>query len=488
MLSKENKKTNENTAKKAFQNKYDAIYNVFKNIENYQNSIFTFGQQHELLETKKQFSLLNQFNIQQNMKPYNWVSSNTNSSHWLQEITPKEGTRKKSFEPKILERSSDPRQQSILFQNNDSIFWSQFIISNPQSKAAFGYTLNLNFLHDYFSQITQSQDNYAYVFTKNGTCITHPETKLIGKNVFQFTDINAEDTLMNSKEFTERKVLSEYLNLEVTRFIKPLKTDNFDGYLAVNYVNFLIDENISKTRLYIIFIFVATFILILIIFIFFQQMTNKAYQEKEKVQSERNKLLVVNEEILKENAINQLQQLKNQMNPHFLFNSLNSLYMLIGMDASKAQKFTMNLSKIYRYLIVPPKENWVLVKTEWSFIHQYMDLQKSRFEDEIIFTAQLNHPDNFEKKIPYLSLQIGVENAIKHNVATVETPLTIHIFDNEKGIFILNSYQPKQIKPEGEQFGLKYLQKIYAFYKNDEFSFRIEDRQFIVFIPFLESN
>lgn len=136
MLSKENKKTNENTAKKAFQNKYDAIYNVFKNIENYQNSIFTFGQQHELLETKKQFSLLNQFNIQQNMKPYNWVSSNTNSSHWLQEITPKEGKGKKSFEPKILERSSDPRQQSILFQNNDSIFWSQFIISNPQSKAA----------------------------------------------------------------------------------------------------------------------------------------------------------------------------------------------------------------------------------------------------------------------------------------------------------------------------------------------------------------
>ncbi len=100
----------------------------------------------------------------------------------------------------------------------------------------------------------------------------------------------------------------------------------------------------------------------------------------------------------KAEVINQLQQLKNNINPHFLFNSLNSLYMLIGINKENAQKFTMNLSKIYRYLIVPPKENIVPVSQEISFIRKYMELLKSRFDEELSFELIINHEESLEKR------------------------------------------------------------------------------------------
>ncbi len=146
----------------------------------------------------------------------------------------------------------------------------------------------------------------------------------------------------------------------------------------------------------------------------------------------------------KAEVINQLQQLKNNINPHFLFNSLNSLYMLIGINKENAQKFTMNLSKIYRYLIVPPKENIVPVSKEIDFIQKYMELLKSRFDEELIFQLIINDPESVKKRIPYLSLQIVTENAIKHNVATIDQPLEITIEVEEKGITVKNTYQPKR--------------------------------------------
>ncbi|WP_124641658.1 MULTISPECIES: histidine kinase [Amniculibacterium] len=487
LITNESKKINEESARKAFQNKYIAISNVFSNIENYQISLNEMTKNRSENEIKTEFELLNKFKIQQNIKPYNWVSNVDNEKNLFPYFFKNKINNQKDFSTKSFLTTT--KQNSCFVTVKDSMFWVNYQKNrSPEFNGYYGFTINLNNLHDYFSEVTQSQNNYAFVFSKDGTCITHPEQKFIGKNVFGFTNIVPKDTITPEMGNTERKVNSEYLNLEVLRFIKPLKTRNFDGYVAVNYVNFLIDENVNKTKNYIIYIFLATILLISIIFIVFHQATNNAYKEKELVQNEKNKLLIINEEMHKENAINQLQQLKNQINPHFLFNSLNSLYMLIGLDPQKAQKFTMNLSKIYRYIIIPPKENLVLVKDELKFINPFMDLQKSRFEDEIQFEKNIEIPENLNKKIPYLSLQIVVENAIKHNIATVDHPLFIKLYDSENGIFVINTYQPKQKKPVGEHFGLNYLQKTCTFYKNDEFRTWIDKDQFHVFIPFLDTD
>jgi hypothetical protein len=353
----------------------------------------------------------------------------------------------------------------------------------------YGSAVSLDDLHEYFINIDKTPNNYAYVFTKEGVCITHPEKKYLGKNIFEFTNIKPKDTLTGNTQsgYTEGSTVSEYLNVDVTRFIKQLKTDNFEGYTVVNHVNFLIDESVNKTKTYTVYIFLAALFLIVTVFILFQRSTALAYREKEKIQSEKNLLLVDNEKMHKAEALHQLQQLKNNINPHFLFNSLNSLYMLIGINKENAQKFTMNLSRIYRYLIVPPKENIVPVAQEISFIQQYMDLLKSRFDEELTFDLVINDQKSLEKRIPYLSLQMVVENAIKHNIATIDHPLDIIITVEHDGISIKNTWQPKtEEKVQGEKFGIDYLNQVYNYFKNNSVNISVDGEYFICFLPLLE--
>ena len=160
--------------------------------------------------------------------------------------------------------------------------------------------------------------------------------------------------------------------------------------------------------------------------------------------------------------------------------------MLIGLNKENAQKFTMNLSKIYRYLIVPPKENIVLVSQEISFIKQYMDLLKSRFDQEISFELIISHEESLEKRIPYLSLQLVTENAIKHNIATIDHPLEIIIIVEKDGIIVKNTWQPKTEDIQSEKFGLDYLNQVYKYFKNNNLSISLRDGYFICFLPLMD--
>ncbi len=197
-------------------------------------------------------------------------------------------------------------------------------------------------------------------------------------------------------------------------------------------------------------------------------------------------MLVENEKMHKAEVINQLQQLKNNINPHFLFNSLNSLYMLIGINKENARKFTMNLSRIYRYLIVPPKENIVSVSQEVQFIQQYMELLKSRFDEELIFSMTIQDEKSLKKRIPYLSLQIVIENAVKHNIATVDQPLEIIITVEEGGIIVKNTWQPKTETVQEKKFGINYLNQIYEYFKINSLNISVDGEYFICFLPLME--
>lgn len=351
----------------------------------------------------------------------------------------------------------------------------------------YGSTVSLDDLHQYFINVDKSSNTYAYVFTKEGICITHPEKKYIGKSIFEFTDIKPKDTLsaQTKSGYTAGTAISEYLGVEVTRFIKPLQTDNFEGYAVVNHINFIIDENVYKVKTYTVYIFLAALFLIVTVFILFQRSAGIAYREKEKMQAEKNLLLIENEKMHKAEVINQLQQLKNNINPHFLFNSLNSLYMLIDINKENAQKFTMNLSKIYRYLIVPPKENIVPVTQEINFIQQYMELLKSRFGEELNFKLIINNKESLEKRIPYLSLQIVTENAIKHNIATVDQPLEIMISVEENGIVVKNTYQLRTEPVQGEKFGIDYLNQIYEYFRINSLNISVDGEYFVCFLPIM---
>ncbi|WP_435523667.1 hypothetical protein [Chryseobacterium indoltheticum] len=120
---------------------------------------------------------------------------------------------------------------------------------------------------------------------------------------------------------------------------------------------------------------------------------------------------------------------------------------------------------------------------EISFIKQYMDLLKSRFDEEISFDLIINHEESLEKRIPYLSLQLVAENAIKHNIATIDNPLAIIITVEKNGVIVKNTWQPKTEEVQSEKFGLDYLNQIYGYFKNNNLDISLKDGYFICFLP-----
>lgn len=493
LITRDSQKNTEDFAKKTFFRKYESIEKEFKNIEDYQYLLRALIRKDGLQNYKDYSSVLNDLNKKRNLLTDSWyyyenkAAGKSESDGFLSDIF----RNKKDIEKTItLENDGAGDFRDILVTHKDSLFWVSYdsLILPDKNVLYYGSTVSLDDLHQYFINVDKNSNTYAYVFTKEGICITHPEKKYLGKNIFEFTDINPKDTVCSTSRtgYTQGTATSEYLGVEVTRFIKPLKTDNFEGYTVVNHVNFIIDENVYKIKTYTTYIFLAALFLIVTVFILFQRAANIAYQEKEKIQSEKNLLLIENEKMHKAEIINQLQQLKNNINPHFLFNSLNSLYMLIGINKENAQKFTMNLSKIYRYLIVPPKENIVLVSKEINFIRKYMELLKSRFDEELRFEVIINDSKSLEKRIPYLSLQIVTENAIKHNVATIDQPLEIIISVEENGIVVKNTWQPKTEPVQGEKFGINYLTQIYEYFRINSLNISVDGEYFICFLPLMK--
>lgn len=149
-----------------------------------------------------------------------------------------------------------------------------------------------------------------------------------------------------------------------------------------------------------------------------------------------------NEQLKKEYMHSQLLGLKSQMNPHFLFNSLNSLSSLIHENSDIAEEFLDHMSKVYRYLLRNNEEKLVTIETEINFIKSYYFLLKARHEEGLQLNVDLT-PESKQRWIPPLTLQMIIENAINQNAINRLKPLTICIQDNEHGLEIINSVAPK---------------------------------------------
>jgi len=185
--------------------------------------------------------------------------------------------------------------------------------------------------------------------------------------------------------------------------------------------------------------------------------------------------------IEKERAEYLYATLKSQINPHFLFNSLNVLSSLIYEDSGKANIYTKKLSNIYRYILSTNTIESVTVKEEMAFLESYIYLLSIRFENSLSVTIQGDISS--QKHIIPVSLQLLLENAIKHNIASSTEPLHVNIDVNEEYVEMTNNLQPR-INVEAGGYGLSNLQKQYAMHnKNIEIS--KTNTQFAVRIPYL---
>ncbi|MEA3495195.1 MAG: histidine kinase, partial [Bacteroidota bacterium] len=153
--------------------------------------------------------------------------------------------------------------------------------------------------------------------------------------------------------------------------------------------------------------------------------------------------LVQTEQLKRENIQSQFEALKNQIDPHFLFNSMNTVYSLIDTHPDKAKEFITKFSKIYRHVLDVKEKIVVLVKDEIEFLNSYIFLQKIRHEGNLEISINID-AQKLNNYIPPLSLQMLVENAIKHNIISEKNPLTISLTSKNNYLIIKNNIQLKK--------------------------------------------
>ena len=170
-------------------------------------------------------------------------------------------------------------------------------------------------------------------------------------------------------------------------------------------------------------------------------------------------LQLLSEKQEKEKITAQLMMLQNQVNPHFLFNCLNNLSALVK-DNDPARSFVKRLSSIYRYLLEHNENHLAPLEDEFHFLEDYIYLQKVRMAEALQYK---NHVEKFpELHIPSGAIQILVENAIKHNIATFQKPLVIEVSQEEDWLVVKNNYQPKPNAEDSTGIGQKNLMKRYS--------------------------
>jgi len=199
--------------------------------------------------------------------------------------------------------------------------------------------------------------------------------------------------------------------------------------------------------------------------------------------SERQQTLLENEKLIAENLRIRYEVLKNQVDPHFLFNSLNTLNGLIAIDIDKSQEFIQNLSSVFRYAI--GNKEVTTLEEELEFTKSYASLMKIRYGDNLQIIYKINERFKYYYIMP-ISLQLLVENAIKHNIISNKKPLVINIETTTNStIQVLNNIQPKQNAEPGTGIGLANIAERYKLLFQKEVTITQTD-VFCVEIPLIE--
>jgi two-component system LytT family sensor kinase len=183
-------------------------------------------------------------------------------------------------------------------------------------------------------------------------------------------------------------------------------------------------------------------------------------------------------------ATAQFESLKNQIDPHFLFNSLNVLTGLIEENPQKAVDFTTSLSRIYRYVLEQKDKSLVPAEQEIKFALIFLNLLGLRFEDALLVQVDDSNVKSEESIIP-LSLQLLIENAIKHNVLSPDSRLHIHIFKKGSHLYVRNNLQIKDTLGESTGVGLKNIIDRYRLITSQELIIHHHADYFEVGLPLL---
>lgn len=253
------------------------------------------------------------------------------------------------------------------------------------------------------------------------------------------------DKVFQSERFTQKRIVIGFVSSFLVSILVIFLLRVFEEVIIEqrSFTDFLSSETIAN---YLVSIIITFFVTLAFHAFYFY----KAYNESK----------VKEQKIIAGSASAQFESLKNQIDPHFLFNSLNVLSSLIEENPDAAQRFTTSLSKVYRYVLEQKDKELVSVEEELKFAKTYMNLLKMRFENSINF--ELPEFENDEAKVVPLSLQLLLENCIKHNIVSEKKPLHIKIYIEENELIIENNKQIKEVLQDRKGVGLQNIVSRYA--------------------------
>jgi LytS/YehU family sensor histidine kinase len=195
--------------------------------------------------------------------------------------------------------------------------------------------------------------------------------------------------------------------------------------------------------------------------------------------------LAEKEKLEQNNLYHEFEKLKSQVNPHFLFNCFNTLSSLITEDKKQAEEFLNELSKVYRYLLRINEDGLSRLEEEVKFAESYFQLLKTRYGDAIQMSIEIDK--KYEQYlIPTLSLQLLIENAVKHNTLTRSQPLKIDIFTTSGSkIVINNNLQTKTSNVQSNKVGLENIKNKYELLGYNDFEILKDNKSYTVVLPLI---
>lgn len=367
-----------------------------------------------------------------------------------------------------ISRGVSDRNQSCLYHSDGILYWTVY---RKYGDITFGLDVSLPGLHTYFAGKSPTVKSYAYVLNKDGILIAHPDESRIGRYLANDDDEGQFEETVRSNRIIHYAGFSQYLLLPVERVYYPIVVGNEKWVIVVNVPQLVTEEEMQAFHRYTLTIVLLTVFLFVILLAYSQYKWRKEYNRRRQLEQETLQL--------------NLQQLKNQINPHFLFNSLNSLSALIGSEPALAKEFVLKLSRIYRHVLEKRNENLVPVCEEVVFVRYYYFLQKVRFQEQLILEIDAD-VEQEERTIPLMSMQLLIENAIKHNEITRQYPLSIRIYTEEGNLVVTNTYRPRPDASEDSLgIGFENIRKIYAYCSDKQFTFRIEGGVYVCRLPLI---
>jgi len=246
----------------------------------------------------------------------------------------------------------------------------------------------------------------------------------------------------------------------------------------------LATAEVEKNKFWSLILILVTILCLAAIVILYQNYKgNKKTNELlklEKIQlAERNRLLET------ENILVQFETLKTQVSPHFLFNSLNALTSLIKTDKEKALRFTKEFSKIFRSTLELKEKNIITLKEELEHVNSYLYLQRMRFDSNLVININVDS-NSLNDYLPPFSLQMVIENAIKHNTITSESPLIIEVKTTQDFLVVTNNLQCRLVTEDSTKTGVKNITSRYRYISELEPSFEVKNNLFYVKLPLIK--